>query len=144
MERLEKCELLKSKGYTYNPNTGQIFNNENKELTATNIHGYKYIKIQRRYNLLSHHFAYFMTYGNVDFEMLDHINRDRSDNRISNLRSVTNQKNCNNQYGKGYRKVGNKWKSYIKIDYKQKHLGTFNTEEEAREAYIKAKVKLLP
>ena len=36
MTRLEKCELLKSKGYTYNPETGKIFNRFGKELTAKN------------------------------------------------------------------------------------------------------------
>jgi hypothetical protein len=83
-----------------------------------------------------------MTYGNVDFEMLDHLNRDRADNKLSNLRIVDNQTNSSNQFGKGYSKSGYKWKSYITINYKQKHLGVFETQEEAHQAYIEEKKRL--
>ena len=139
MNRLEKNEYLSLQGYTYNSNNGEIYNPKGKVITAKSKHGYIYLKIKRKFNVFGHHFAWYMTYGNVDFEMLDHINRDRTDNRISNLRIVDNQINCTNQYGKGYSKCGDKWKAYIKINYKQKHLGLFNTEQEAHNAYIEAK-----
>ena len=69
MTRLEKCELLKSKGYRYDPETGKIFNRYNKEIKR--IWG-GYIRL---YNgLLGHHYAWYITYDNVDFIELDHIN----------------------------------------------------------------------
>lgn len=137
MTRLEKCELLKSKGYTYNPETGKIFNRFGKELTAKNKNGY----IIFFNNLKVHHYAYFISYGNVNFEMLDHINRNRSDNRLSNLRVVTPQQNAFNTSSKGYFLQDGKWRSQITINRKKIHLGYFNTEDEARQAYLIAKEK---
>lgn len=75
---------------------------------------------------------------------IDHINRDRFDNRIENLRLVTKQENSWNNKGKGYywSKDHNKWRAGITKDYKKVHLGLFEKEEEAREAYLKAKKEL--
>lgn len=137
MTRLEKCEILKSKGYTYNPDTGKVFNRFGKELTAKTESGY----IIFFNNLKVHHYAYFITYNNVDFEMLDHINRDRSDNRLSNLRVVTPQQNGFNTSSKGYFLQDGKWRSQITINRKKIHLGYFNTEDEARQTYLIAKEK---
>ena len=74
--------------------------------------------------------------------MIDHVNGNPLNNRIENLRIVTNQQNnFNRKSSKGYRwhKQNKKWLSQIKINGKNKHLGCFESEEEAREAYLKAK-----
>ena len=74
--------------------------------------------------------------------MIDHIDGDKLNNRIENLRIVTQQQNQFNQKrAKGYcwHKQNKKWMAQIHIDEKKKHLGCFKTEEEAREAYLKAK-----
>jgi len=143
MTRLEKCELLKDMGYTYNPETGKIYGELGKEIITQNN---GYIKIGSNHikgNLSAHHFAWYMTYGNVDFEMLDHINRDKIDNCICNLRISNTQKNQFNTNAKGYYfdKSRNKWRSKISINNKHIHLGRYNTEEEARDAYLQAKEK---
>lgn len=144
MNRLEKCELLKSKGYSYDFITGKIFGSTGKEIKRTS-HGYISIGFPTLYkgDLKGHHFAFYMTYGNVDFEILDHINQNKIDNRICNLRSVSNKENTWNSKSKGYTwdKRSNKWLSRIMVDNKSKHLGYFNTEEEAKLAYIKGKNK---
>ena len=144
MNRLEKCEILKSKGYTYDPDTGTIFGVKGKEILSKNSDGYNCIG-SRLFDgsLLGHHFAWYMTYGNLDFEVLDHINRNRLDNRINNLRSITNQENKFNTKSKGisFLKERNKWISRITKNKKTIHLGYFNTEEEARNEYLKAKDK---
>ena len=142
MTRLEKCELLKLKGYTYDPETGKIYGIHKKEL-CSKIKGYKYINIGNGIKLSQHHFAWYMVYGNVDFIELDHINRIKTDNRICNLRIADRTLQQYNREAKGYYKYArtNKWISRIQVDKKTICLGTFNTEEEARQAYLIAKEK---
>jgi hypothetical protein len=145
MNRIEKCEILKQKGYSYNALTGKIYNRFGKEITRK-TKGYININGGNNFKgfLKGHHYAWFYIYGNVDFKMLDHINRDKTDNRISNLRIVTNQENKFNTSAKGYiwHKKAKKWMSYIRLNGKSIYLGLFNTEDEARETYINAKQKL--
>ena len=77
-------------------------------------------------------------------KQVDHINHDGLDNRKENLRIVTNSVNQHNRRGvKGYQFIGyrNKWKATIMVNYKQMHLGYFDTEEEASAAYQQAKQK---
>tara|TARA_R110002020_G_scaffold44575_1_gene128379 strand:- start:52 stop:519 length:468 start_codon:yes stop_codon:yes gene_type:complete len=73
---------------------------------------------------------------------VDHIDGNKLNNAFSNLRVVTQQGNLfNNPNAKGYcwNKRAGKWHAYINVDGKQKFLGYFDTEEEARAAYIAAK-----
>ncbi len=142
MTRLERCEILKSKGYTYDPETGKIFGVYGKEIKAITQ---DYITIRGGNNfkgkVLGHHFAWYMIYGHVDFDRLDHFNRIKTDNRISNLRILTHQQNLFNTNAKGYywHKLTQKWASQIMLNGKNKHLGLFNTEEEARQSYLESK-----
>jgi hypothetical protein len=76
---------------------------------------------------------------------VDHINGIRHDNRLENLRLVTNQQNSFNQTkakGYGWNKQLRKWRAGIGVDGKSQHLGYFDTEEEARDAYLEAKSRL--
>lgn len=74
---------------------------------------------------------------------VDHINGDKLDNRIENLRLATNTENQHNRKatkGKNFKgvnfdKVRNKWKAEIRVDNISYHIGRFDTEEEAHEAY---------
>ena len=143
MERIERIQLAIEKGYTYNSETGELFgmrgnvinNKSNGYIRTIMIHEKKY------YNLFAHHLAWYIVHGEI-VDCLDHINGDRSDNRICNLRSINNQQNCFNQTkGKGYSwfKRDNNWRAYINLNRKFIHLGYFNTEEDARNAYLKAK-----
>lgn len=144
MTRLEKCELLKSKGFTYDPESGKIYGVRGKEMTNRRKDGYILLGARELTTMLyAHHFAWYMTYGNVDFDELDHIDRNPSNNKISNLRIVTSQQNKFNKNHKGYSwdKSRNKWISSIHLNKKQIFLGRFNTEEEARNAYLQAKEK---
>lgn len=75
-------------------------------------------------------------------EYVDHINRNRLDNRKENLRICTNQQNNYNRgpskgkfKGPSWNKNAQKWASYIKKDSKTIYLGLFLTEEEAAHAY---------
>ena len=145
MDRLEKCKILKQKGYTYNAETGKIYGIKGNEIIRNNKQGYIQFGNCRnwKHSVYGHHFAWYMTYGNVEFEMLDHINRDKSDNRISNLRMVNHQQNCFNNNYKGYTwdKTRNKWKAQIHINDKTIYLGRYDNEEDARQSYLIAKQK---
>ena len=73
---------------------------------------------------------------------IDHINHSRTDNSIENLRVVTNQQNHFNRSNvKGYswNNARRKWGAQITINAKNKHLGYFEKEEDARAAYLAAK-----
>lgn len=78
-------------------------------------------------------------------ELVDHINRNRLDNRRSNLRIVgyaENNRNVEARGSSGYKGVypnpGSKqrpWLAKATIDYKQVYLGSFSTKKEAAKAY---------
>lgn len=76
---------------------------------------------------------------------VDHINGIRNDNRLENLRLVTCQQNhFNRTKARGYswNKQHRKWQAKIKINGKTQHLGYFDTEESAHNAYLEAKEQL--
>jgi len=76
---------------------------------------------------------------------VDHKNQVKTDNRLCNLHYVTHQENSLNvdriYNSKGYylHKPSNKWIAKININGKSKHLGYFDKEENARNAYEQAK-----
>lgn len=77
--------------------------------------------------------------------VIDHINGDGLDNRKSNLRFVTQRvntqnkhvKNSSNYPGVGWSKANNKWRARV-MDSEGVtfHLGTYDDEEEAYQAYL--------
>tara|TARA_R110000803_G_scaffold179392_1_gene241790 strand:+ start:872 stop:1351 length:480 start_codon:yes stop_codon:yes gene_type:complete len=78
---------------------------------------------------------------------IDHININSLDNRIENIRVVNNsqnqrnknkKKNCSSKFiGVCWHKKNRKWRAKITINGKDKHLGTFDNEEEAHLVYKK-------
>lgn len=100
----------------------------------------------------AHRLAWLYTYGEFPKGDIDHINGNRSDNRISNLREVTRAANCQNRRvskkGTGFLGVsktlsGKKFKARISktIDGKlvNFYLGYFDTPQEAYAAYLAKK-----
>lgn len=81
--------------------------------------------------------------GAKEGECVDHINRNRLDNRKENLRIATRKENARNRRYKGYNwmKREKKWRAQIKVDGVKIHLGYFTDESEAGKAYIEAHVK---
>jgi len=146
MTREERCKLAIEKGYTYNQESGKVYSRFGNEIKSKFNTGYIQMQIyinKKRYDLLGHHFAWYWV-NKECVNCLDHINGIKTDNCISNLRSVTHQQNhMNRTTAKGYHwhKSKNKWKASIKLNGKTIHLGLFNTEEDARAAYITAKEK---
>jgi len=135
----------------YNPDIG-IFTWANdrrcvkagtKAGTITN-QGYVRIKILDKV-YMEHRLAWLYVYGVMPSEQIDHINHDKADNRIENLREATNQQNQfnkpkskyskSNYKGISFHKKSNKWLAQININKVNTYLGIFDTEEEAALAY---------
>ena len=77
--------------------------------------------------------------------LVDHINRNRADSRVSNLRYVTNRQNHHNRvyhskYGVGVQKVGNRFLVRLYINNKYERLGGYGTQEEANKV-VRNKLK---
>ena len=111
------------------------------------VHGYRLIGIDRRvYG--AHRLAWLVTHGRWPDGAIDHVNGDRCDNRIANLREATASENLQNQehprgrnphLGVSWQKSRNKWRADICVNGLQKLLGRFDTQAEAKAAYLEAK-----
>jgi hypothetical protein len=92
---------------------------------------------------VSIHRLMWITYnGDIPCDMnIDHIDHDRLNNVLSNLRLLTPQQNKWNTEARGcsYVSKSDCWKAEITISYKKILLGTWETESEAHQAYVDAK-----
>lgn len=87
----------------------------------------------------THRLIYLWHHGEMPPE-IDHINRCRSDNRIENLRPLTHALNNANNGSRGTTKLPTgKWRAQITVHGENRHLGVFESEPDAHEAYLKAK-----
>lgn len=109
--------------------------------------GYIQVSISKKL-YKAHQIAWLLHYGSWPKSNIDHINGDRMDNRISNLRDVDhftnmqNQRNgaINNKSGfLGVSPCNGRWKAEIFVGGKKKYLGTFDTPEIAHSAYVQEK-----
>lgn len=104
--------------------------------------GYNHIQCGKK---LYRHRLIAYTYLGLDFknpkQQVDHIDGNRLNNKLSNLRVVSQQQNqWNRVNAKGYRQIGKRWVSYIHLNGKKLYLGTHDTQSEAHTTYLKAKL----
>ncbi len=120
------------------------------ENTGNNIKGYNLIKINektiRRHRLIAYCFLGLDDIvGRLDkTNVIDHIDGNKLNNCVSNLRitnSSGNGQNRPNTKGYTFHKRDKKYQAEIKINKKSIHLGYYETEEEARQAYLEGKRK---
>ena len=102
-------------------------------------------------NMLAHRLAWLFVYGSWPKLCIDHIDGDRSNNRIANLRDVSlgvNQQNRrhampNNKtsglLGVSFQSNRGLWVASIGVNGKRKHLGRFSSPQDAYLAYLTAK-----
>lgn len=125
---------------------------------AGSVNGVKaYIRVivdGRKY--LAHRLIWLIVHGEWPQGFLDHVNGNKSDNRLINLRLASNAENLQNQtraptsnQSTGLLGVGRAWRSRtytarITVNKKTIHLGCFSTPHEAHQAYIEAKRQLHP
>lgn len=101
--------------------------------------GYRKIQIEGK-DFYAHRIIWMMVHG-VEPDEIDHINGNKDDNRLKNLRSVLRVENTKNMktpirntsgvMGVSWHKPLNKWRVQINIDKKKKHLGYFTDIAEA-------------
>lgn len=102
--------------------------------------GYRRITY-RGHRYMAHRVAWLLMTGKWPAAEIDHRNCNPSDNRWCNLREATPTQNQANRRGLGkYQKGvrlhrGGKFEARIRVNGKQRHLGTFKTAEEAATAY---------
>jgi hypothetical protein len=116
---------------------------------TSNPDGYLYVKLDK-ISYPCHRIAWLYVFGSFPKDEIDHINRDKTDFRILNLREATRSENSQNKPVrrdstsrlKGVyfdkRNIRTPWQARISKEGKMTHLGYFETAELASEAYLRA------
>lgn len=140
---------------TYDPETGEVRWIRPKGGTAKpgGLAGFDHLGYRRvklgRYSYMMARVIWLMHYGvwpGPD-KYVDHINLDRSDDRIVNLRLADHYQNTRNVPSKhdglkGTSFKAGRWRARITHNKKPHLLGVFDTEQEAHAAYVKAAAQL--
>lgn len=118
-----------------------------------NSRGYRQIKISVdgcRFMLSAHRVNFYMVHGYLP-ELIDHMDHDKDNNDITNLRKCTRSQNqmnhrkrsgCSSKYkGVSHVKSNGLWRAGIKVKGKSFNLGEFVNEGEAALAYNEAAIK---
>jgi hypothetical protein len=144
--------------FTYDRATGKLYWKPRKGVAAgreagcvSKVDGYRRVGIDFTSHLV-HRVVWLYETGEMPSAVLDHINMDRLDNRIDNLREATKSQNGfnrrqskrNNTGFKGvcYDKVKGNYVAKICVDYKQINIGRFANPEDAHAAYTAAAERL--
>lgn len=142
---------------SYDPLTGLLSWNETRRTrkngcVAGNLRpdGYRRIQVDKKL-YYAHQLIWLWVYGEIPSQEVDHINRDRDDNRLCNLRLAKPGENSQNKAryktntsgcaGVGWNTKAGKWQARIMHKGKSIHLGYHETLEEAAAARAAAKAK---
>lgn len=144
---------------SYDPDTGVVgwsrSNGGRSPKVAGNLNnGYRRIKCKGK-KFLAHRIAWFLHYEEWPKQEVDHINGDKLDNRISNLRDVSlmqnqqntgmkktgKRKNTSGWKGVSWNKKSQKWQAEIRYNGAHQYLGMFDDIREAAEEYIFAAIR---
>jgi hypothetical protein len=149
--------------FLYRPDTGLFFwkvtlgsRARAGDMAGSRSNGYIKIGVDGT-QFSAHRLAWVYQYGAMADEGMDidHIDGDKSNNKIQNLRLVSRAHNSQNRVvaqsssrvrvlGVSSRKAIRRYSAQIMIGKKNKHLGYFDTVEEAHQAYLSAKCQLHP
>lgn len=114
-------------------------------------HGYIKLRLNGMF-FKAHRIAWMMAYREAPKGQIDHINGIRSDNRIENLRVVTNKQNAENMKlrsdntsgfrGVSFNRKAGRYEAHVRHLGKKLNLGIFDTKEEASAIARMAREKL--
>jgi hypothetical protein len=141
--------------FNYDEKTGKLFwksvhswknrhiinsRNANKEAGSLSNNGYLIVGLKQKLYKV-HRIIWLYVYGYCPENYIDHINRDKTDNRIENLREVSNQCNVRNSKlqrnnkstikGISWHKETCKWVVKIRLNGKNYYLGIYKDFYEA-------------
>jgi hypothetical protein len=118
---------------------------------ALNARGYIHIKVEGK-SYKAHRLAWLYVHGRWPEPAVDHINRDKADNRLCNLRQTNQLGNMQNKSayrsnssgytGVSWHKQSQKWAAQIQYNGRNKHLGLFACPGQAHAAYLRARVEI--
>lgn len=131
---------------------GRVFNIEkgNEIVKHENKHGYYDVclscngvkKTCRVHQLVFYTFNCKRSIVEMDVMVIDHIDGDKKNNNLSNLRRIPTRENTarskQNSFGRGVTKYRNRFGVNIGIDGERFYLGSYDTPEEAQYVYLKA------
>lgn len=117
---------------------------------STTAKGYLCIMI-KGVSYRNHNLAWLYVKGNMPKEILDHIDGDKKNNLISNLRDVSQSENTRNAKinklnksgtsGVYFNKINRTWMARISVNNNRIHLGSFKDKEDAINARKNAEYK---
>jgi len=137
----------------YDPKTGHLWwtkrggPTRKMDSPAGHRHAAGYIEVNLRFNntqhrVMGHRLAWFLYHGEWPDNFIDHINQDKSDNRIENIRQATREDNMANRPKLVVKADGHS--KYIGVQrlpsgrwsaaFKSKYISSFDTPEEAARA----------
>lgn len=146
--------------FLYDPETGLFTHRKKRSIKegtkagCVNGVGYVVINVKKRL-YAAHRLAWLYSYGEWPTFCIDHINGDRSDNRLRNLRDIPKAMNHQNLktaradnktglLGASLSKRRGHYIAQIVINKKSIHLGSYDSKEAAHLAYLSAKRELHP
>lgn len=137
----------------YNPETGDLVWRRStgrrakvgEVAGAKHCKGYLQVTIDGK-NHLAHRLVWLHVHGELPHSLIDHVNGDKADNQLANLRPATNAQNLSNRSmlnsnntsghrGVCWARANGKWRAEITSGTKSKHIGYFDTADEAATAY---------
>jgi hypothetical protein len=144
---IDEALAARKKFQEENPN---LFLPHNAEAGYTQNEGYRQVRVGDKI-YMTHRIIWLMEYGTHP-EQIDHIDHDRSNNRLENLRDVPQWKNQHNTIlrvdntsgvkGVFYNKGMDRWQVRIQVNNTSIHLGTFDSFESATLARENAEKQL--
>ena len=132
--------------FEYNSETGVVSHaktwgkgKKGEEAGSVSVQGYRQMSFKGQ-PLRAHRVAWALHYGeDPGSTQIDHIDGNKLNNAINNLRLATPKQNQHNIKAKGYsRRSNGTFQVRMRVDGKQKYFGHYATEEEAHAAYVKA------
>ena len=139
--------------FHYEPSSGKLIRKVttgNRALAGTEVacgaskNKYKFVHHNKKAYCV-HRICMLLAYGECPKNVqIDHINHNRGDNRLCNLRFVTNEENSKNHSanknntsgitGVYYNKAKRKFQAYIMLNYRNKYIGRYDSLDDAARA----------
>lgn len=127
---------------------GKIYNKRGKEIgKASNKGGYSTVSMKHRdTNIVKQYYVHRLIWetfnGNIpEGYEIDHINTNRSDNRLENLRIANHKENCNNSKSIEKYRTSNKGKGFCGADYISTRVKLTDEEKKQRKKEADAKYR---